>query len=253
MCFSPITIKDPKRVVPCGKCVECVNAHSTSWFIRINAEFEKSDNAYFITLTYNDDNNNGTLRKKDLQNLFKRYRSKVANSKYSKPFKYYAIGEYGGVTHRPHYHIIAFNVCIESILKEWTSGFWTQDKLNEARIRYCTNYIIGRREYGYKKKYAPFAIMSKGIGQAYMSEAMRTYHKSKLSSTVTLRGGQKLPLPRYLKERIWRCETAIREIGKRNREIANKEERSTKHDVKMSERAYKRIVYKRSKKSPQNL
>lgn len=64
----------------------------------------------FVTLTYSDEKlrktEDGlpTLWPKDLQDWLKRYRSSLEPLK----IRFYGVGEYGGRTHRPHYHIIIF-------------------------------------------------------------------------------------------------------------------------------------------------
>lgn len=62
-----------------------------------------SDNA-FLTLTYNDDSlpEGGTLNPADLRNFWKRLRNNTDK------FRYFAVGEYGDKTQRPHYHAILF-------------------------------------------------------------------------------------------------------------------------------------------------
>lgn len=61
-------------------------------------------NAAFLTLTYNDRHvpSNFGLRRDDLTNFFKRLRHLV------RPFRYLASGEYGTLSHRPHYHALIF-------------------------------------------------------------------------------------------------------------------------------------------------
>lgn len=60
----------------------------------------------FVTLTYNDDRipAGNSLNPRDLQNFLKRLRKATPHK-----LRYYAIGEYGGTTGRPHYHLALFN------------------------------------------------------------------------------------------------------------------------------------------------
>lgn len=60
----------------------------------------------FLTLTYDDEHlpENNTLVKSDLQKFFKRLRKQHGS------FRYYAAGEYGDNTQRPHYHVIVFGL-----------------------------------------------------------------------------------------------------------------------------------------------
>lgn len=115
-------------LVPCGKCIECRLQYRREWAIRLLNELKTSDNAYFLTITYNDDNLplSKSLNKDDIvrfmKSLYKAiYRYyKDRNIKTYKDFKYFACGEYGGDINqlikgdldkcRPHYHAIVFNV-----------------------------------------------------------------------------------------------------------------------------------------------
>jgi len=64
-CPTPISIKDksdanPKGLnskrltVPCGRCGNCRRARRNQWAFRLKQELKDSENAYFITLTYDD-------------------------------------------------------------------------------------------------------------------------------------------------------------------------------------------------------
>lgn len=64
----------------------------------------------FVTLTYDDDNlpHGGSLNKKHLTDFFKRLRAR--KEFLSIPIKYFACGEYGEQTQRPHYHACIFGI-----------------------------------------------------------------------------------------------------------------------------------------------
>lgn len=106
-------------IVPCGKCIECVLQHSSNWALRLMHEASFHEASCFLTLTYSDDNLPfiwtgysfdeeprpfPTLEKRHLQLFFKRLRKCFPSIK----FRYYACGEYGDTTRRPHYHVILF-------------------------------------------------------------------------------------------------------------------------------------------------
>lgn len=101
--------------LPCGKCLGCRLEYSRQWAIRCVHEAQLHLQNCFLTLTYDEDHLplNGSLVKKDLQDFFKRLRSKLDYSceKLKIPkikVKYFACGEYGDHTLRPHYHVILF-------------------------------------------------------------------------------------------------------------------------------------------------
>ena len=43
-------------IVPCGKCIACRKAKTREWTLRMLHELDTSDDACFLTLTYDDDN-----------------------------------------------------------------------------------------------------------------------------------------------------------------------------------------------------
>lgn len=112
--------------IPCGKCIGCRLEYARQWANRCMLEAKNSDHNYFITLTYDNDHvpvnidydfdkhkkigEVLTLRKSDLTKFFKDLRNHYSlNYCFKKSFKYYACGEYGEHTLRPHYHICLFN------------------------------------------------------------------------------------------------------------------------------------------------
>lgn len=130
-CAKPLVVKTRKGYVevPCGNCILCRIARTREWSTRLQMENSCWNESVFLTLTYDDDHvpytNCGhlTLRKKDLQLFFKRlreslYRDLVASNP-SLPssvlrsrvkLKYFACGEYGDHTFRPHYHAIEIEI-----------------------------------------------------------------------------------------------------------------------------------------------
>lgn len=226
MCQTPFTIRnkaDPKKleVVPCGKCVYCNQRRQREWAHRLQQELKVSDYATFLTLTLSDDNliftdsEQATLSKRHLQLFMKRVR-KAQKGK----FKYYAVGEYGTKTKRPHYHMILFNCPIKDFTDLWQLGHVHQGTVNGASITYTLKYMMKELDdpcyYGYKSNDAilsPFALMSKGLGASYISERKK-WHKQDLARThVVTEGGYKTNLSRYLREKIY---------SKMERDIQNK-------------------------------
>ena len=106
------TGRGERVTIPCGQCYGCIEDKRREWFVRLNSHLESADSASFITLTYEDEKlpktSEGihTLCKEDLQKFFKRLRYYYKWKK----IKYYAVGEYGTKTERPHYHAIIFNL-----------------------------------------------------------------------------------------------------------------------------------------------
>ena len=116
-CYHPsaVTVErkslvDPPRedvvVVPCGKCLGCRKAHARQWAIRLVHEAQlHPTSAWFVTLTYDDGSlpDNGSLDPRDLQLFLKKLRRK-----HRRKLRYYACGEYGDASDRPHYHLVLY-------------------------------------------------------------------------------------------------------------------------------------------------
>jgi hypothetical protein len=216
VCISQIRIKNPKGGfddVPCGRCGFCLSNRRKEWSFRLQKEMRQHESASFITLTYSDSNvrflddiNYDTgeciaypvLVKKDLQDFIKRvryYQKQLTDAK----IKYYAVGEYGTKTNRPHYHALVFGlhrgVNIDDV---WKYGHTDVGECNLDTIDYITKYVVNKKDY---KHYLvpPFSCISNGIGLKHLEENYEVY-----KSKDVVRGdrGYKQKIPRYYKDKI---------------------------------------------------
>lgn len=206
-------------LVPCGICIQCRLERRELWVTRLLHESLKWDSAIFLTLTYDDDhvpylndNDNSdlnqTLRKKDLQNFFKRLRKNSSGRK----IKYFACGDYGGDTGRPHYHAIIFGFSNskedrEIIKASWAYCQWenlgkgTFGTVNQKSIRYVVSYIErvikGKWEVeAYGECERPFNIVSQGMGKDYAIQNKETLEENNYVSIQ----GKKKSVPRYYRK-----------------------------------------------------
>lgn len=172
-------------------------------------EYKRSKSAAFITLTYSDKYvPDQGVEKKHFQKFMKRLRNKSVGR-----LRYYAVGEYGTKTGRPHYHAIIFNyegdekflrsVWRHPVTKE-PVGLVHIGKVNQASIMYTTKYVIQSQISIPKKVNKPFALMSRGfgIGLWYLTDEMLRWHRDG-KRTHTFLHGVKGRLPRYYKNKIW--------------------------------------------------
>ena len=125
VCSHPITLEYARGdfQVPCGKCLCCRASKSKEWALRLKHEQAFWDREGFITLTYADEYlpTGGVLVKRDLVNFFKRLRKAISPRK----IRYFACGEYGTRTCRPHYHAIVFGIDSRDsdiVAKAWPFG-----------------------------------------------------------------------------------------------------------------------------------
>lgn len=212
-CDSPYWVM-PKAAfekvpVPCGRCPPCKLRRVNSWVFRLVQEDRRSLSSHFVTLTYDtafvpiSDNAFMTLRKKDFQDYMKRLRKLCPDA----TLKYYAVGEYGTQNKRPHYHAVVFN-CPDPTFFDtaWGLGSVHVGNVTSDSIAYCMKYIDKPSSFKHARddRQTEFSLMSKGLGNNYLSPEMLSYHKSDLSRLyATNPGGHRIALPRYYRMKIY--------------------------------------------------
>lgn len=102
--------------VPCGKCLECRIQHARDWADRCVIEAKQYDHNYFVTLTYDDEHlpERNSLCPDDVTKFLKRLRKKFPGVK----IRYLYSGEYG-ISFRPHYHLLLFNLPLNDLSSEF--------------------------------------------------------------------------------------------------------------------------------------
>lgn len=221
MCLTPMTIKRKDkgpdgsltRVVGCGRCVPCLRKKQIDWCFRLNKELNASESACFLTLTYDDEScpwaeGGFSLLREDFQKFMKRLRKHAKSTK----IKYYACGEYGDKTERPHYHAIVFNLprpFDKYIKKAWKLGHIHVGTVTEASIFYTTKYALkGLRrknawDYDERGREPEFQLMSNGLGVGYVKDQIVDYLKENGTKLLTVQGGAKKKLPRYYIDKMF--------------------------------------------------
>lgn len=202
--------------IPCGKCSGCRAQKTREWADRMILELDHSKKAVFLTLTYNDEHlpvkcqlTTGqmemTLQKRDLTLFFKRLRKKFKDAE----IRYYAVGEYGKNTHRPHYHVILFGLGLQDfidlkiqgrnelgqlyyksdLLSEtvWKLGFCLISDVSWNTCAYVARYVK-KKDYGLvsdefveRSREPEYSVMSRdpGIGMYYPKEHKDYSEKTK--------------------------------------------------------------------------
>ena len=216
--------------IPCGQCLECRLEYSRKWADRMILEAQKHDENCFLTLTYDDqhipvvDSVNSetgevvkvkTLVKRDIQLFMKRIRKELSPLK----IRYYACGEYGDQTLRPHYHLIIFgwkpdesdltslgmselNNCYYSsglISKLWPYGNNLAAECSYESCAYVARYVVKKADKFVNKTFyeqnniAPeFVLMSRrpGIGAEWI-EAHKDCYANFSSNYIALDTGSR--------------------------------------------------------------
>lgn len=183
----------------------------------------------FWTLTYAPENVplNSELHPKHLQDFLKRFRRSIAPMR----VRFYACGEYGDETERPHYHIAMFNYpgcvygrsryrtrrgncCVncDRVRDTWGLGLVDGGPLDPEGMQYVAGYVMkkmtapdDKRLYG---RHPEFARRSMGLGVGALSNVADVIRDLDLDLTQAdvpsaLRHGNKLlPLGRYLRRKL---------------------------------------------------
>lgn len=196
----------------------------------------------FLTLTYSDENltfvstpPSATLIPKDLQNFLKRFR------KWQEPnrVRFYAVGEYGDDTQRPHYHAAIFNfgTCHRGTTKRKYGNFGPSDWRNCCPVcrmvgtlwghgdvflgnmalesaqylaGYVTKKMTSKDDPRLNGRHPEFARMSlrPGIGSDYMYEVASVLLDHDIMSSQgdvpsSLRvGSRMMPIGRFLRRKL---------------------------------------------------
>lgn len=199
--------------IPCGQCIECRLERSRQWAMRCVAEASLWMDNIFLTLTYDDLHVplNGSLVKRDLQLFFKRLRKEFGAG-----IRYFASGEYGDKSLRPHYHAVVFNFkppdgenihlagrplyLSRRLARLWPYGFHSYGDVSFESAayvaRYCLKKLTGPEKVNYGLREPEFALMSRrpGIGSGWFDK----YHSDVYPRDLfMIRDGQAMRPPRY--------------------------------------------------------
>lgn len=190
----------PDYFIDCGKCEGCRARNRTDWATRIYHEAQMWDRNCFVTLTYDDEHCPPEIRRDDIQSFIKRLRKQS-----NRPIRYYAVGEYGERTRRPHYHAVIFNEDFLSsryyysvsdsmygnseLQRTWGQGQVTISEFNHARAKYTAGYVTKKIN-----DTDNFALMSRQppIGRTWLQA---NHDNIRRLETVNIEGSQ-VPIPR---------------------------------------------------------
>lgn len=221
--------------IPCGHCIECYLNYSQQWANRCMLELTDYEpcECWFLTLTYdnehipdiNSDMFAGTLLKEDLQKFWKRLRQFVERDVGERSrIRYFACGEYGTNTFRPHYHAILYgfpwvdlqpwsrsksgfplfrSTLLESI---WKNGIVCLSPVTWETCAYTARYVMKKVDKSYDQKLyfennlePEFITMSRrpGIGLSYYELNKDKIYKFDQIIISTMDGGKIIKPPKY--------------------------------------------------------
>lgn len=126
--------------LPCGRCIGCNVRQARDWAVRCCLEAAEHEETAFVTLTYDDDHlpERNLIQKGHLSGWLKRVRARLSPRR----VRFFACGEYGETTKRPHYHALLFGVRDNpSLQSSWPFGFVRVDPCTPAAISYVAGYV----------------------------------------------------------------------------------------------------------------
>lgn len=181
-------------------------------------ESQQHEDNCFVTLTYSPDfiPAGGTVVPRDLQLFLKRLRKAV----HPRKFRFFAVGEYGDDSGRPHYHAILFGLGqfdAAVIDQAWGRGLTATFEFNQFTAQYTAGYTVKKLT---KKddprlggRHPEFARMSlrPGIGAGAMETLANSLHSDAGLDNIIRAGdvphaltiGRKhIPLGKYLRSKL---------------------------------------------------
>nr|CDL65925.1 unnamed protein product [uncultured bacterium] len=246
--------------IPCGKCISCRRRYAALWTDRLMLELQDHKESCFITLTYDDDHiccvdspieenvSMYTLNKVHLQCFWKRLRQYlVRHVEPEKRIRYFACGEYGDTTFRPHYHAILFGwrptdliqfkknfqndtlYLSKSLASIWQNGNVMVGDVTPESCRYVARYCL-KKATGFDSEIyerlgvlPEFVTMSRkpGIARKYFDDHYDEIIKYKTINLSTLKGGMSMQIPPYFIRLIEDIDSELfKEIKRSNKQAA---------------------------------
>lgn len=221
--------EDMEVQIPCGQCIGCRLDYSRQWAVRCVHEAQLHAASSFITLTFNEESlpEDRSISVRTLQLFFKRLRKAI----YPIKIRYFACGEYGDITQRPHYHACIFGFDFPDkrpvgvnkqgdtlysspmLEKVWSYGFNWIGNVTFESCAYVARYMLkkqkGMDNNDIRETLDPetgeiyfqentFAVMSRGGAMGGIgSKWFELYGESDTAKDfVTLRG-RKMGLPKF--------------------------------------------------------
>jgi hypothetical protein len=204
--------------LPCGRCIGCRTRRQQTWALRILHESQMHDTNSFVTLTYDDEHFKPSLDYGDFQKFMRAARAKWG------PTRFFAVGEYGEQTDRPHFHAILFgrgfqgtpigkDICRSQELEQlWTQGMSSYGQVTYQSAAYVAGYCTKKRLGAAAKeeqtgidprtgeifvKVPEMAHMSlkPGIGTTWFEKYWKEVYLSR--DGCVLKGGRMIPAPKF--------------------------------------------------------
>lgn len=222
--------------LPCSECPGCVKDRARMWAIRCMHERRMHGASAFVTLTYNDESlpANYSLSVRTLQLFMKKFRKNRPPG-----LRFFACGEYGETTFRPHYHVLLLNTDFPDRIparsarggemlysSKELSGYWEMGDsfvgdVTDKSCAYVAGYVNKKmvREDDILGREPEFRVMSRrpGIG---MSWFVRFNDEAYRDDSVIF-DGYEARVPRYYDGKFEKIDSArLDDVKKARRRAA---------------------------------
>jgi len=243
--------------VPCGYCIGCRQRRAASWALRATHEASLHDYNSFVTVTYADEHlpPDGELVPEHLSRFFKRLRQALERDRpglLGDRMRFLACGEYGGRTHRPHYHALLFGVAFSDglpcardlftspVLEDlWGHGNVSYGAVTGASAAYVAQYSLKKSK---REAYVspdgvvlppPFlrCSLKPGIGAKWVAK----YREDSRHGYI-VRDGRKYFVPRYYDKQMEMTDVGLLDASKEARRDSARAFRRTPMELEAAER-----------------
>lgn len=169
LCGFPRKI-DGGKEIPCRQCFNCRINHKRSWVGRLHLELAHSRaGGSFLGLTYDQEHYppSGSVSPQDWRKFYDNLRKKTGLGSGQ---RFFAVGEYGEESQRPHYHCLLFDVppwpYQAELEKAWPLGNVDIGVVTAGSIDYIAGYVVKKSmgpkgEEWLKGRHPEFARMSR--------------------------------------------------------------------------------------------
>lgn len=238
-------------LVPCGNCTGCKLEKARTWAIRCHHESRLHNQNAFLTLTYNDQHlpEDYSVHPRELQLFMKRLREYLDRKEEGTKVRFYACGEYGSATLRPHYHILLFGYQFsdlqlhrrgrhghpiwksETLSTLWPYGWAYTASVGEQSAGYVARYVMKKQigdhracqdiyytrihpVYGTFHRVQPeFHLMSRRPGLG--ADWAKRYKSDYFPSDFVIFNGKKAPVPKFYNSNL--TEEELADVKKRRK------------------------------------
>lgn len=278
--------------VPCGQCSECQERKANDYMVRTYYEWlsciQSGGFVYFDTLTYNNkhlpkDCGIVHFSKEHIISFIKKLRVYLRRKKFRTDFKYFITSEYGGLKHRPHYHLLIFNydprlTCFRLwyfIHKSWIYGFTDVCSKapkrvlnNRAALSYVAKYIVKDQEYQtvidkrieklassglansilkHIDDYKPFHLQSNGLGADVLSHVsiQQIFERGALTLPDKLHITKDYCIPQYILRKLFYYTIKREEIDKDGNKVPRYSWHLTELGIQYKKAQLERVIDKK--------